>query len=166
MSILSRLFLSKPTALFCPHCEKDMAEGHDVDRCARKGMSRRFFFGIVGGAAVAAVIAPKLRVMTDDPGYDVSEVTLRYINPSLRVFADRVDAEFAAKYPKIGEAIFIRNPPRYLVTDGASLFNPAANIHAQYEGMREKLGTALANQGKKFGDDFDLGATRRLLWPS
>jgi hypothetical protein len=60
MSLLSRLFPSKPAALLCPHCEREMDDGHDVERCARKRMSRRFFFGVMGGAAVATAMAPAI----------------------------------------------------------------------------------------------------------
>lgn len=38
--------------IYCPRCEKPL-EGHDDGACARR-MSRRFFFGVVGGGIVAA----------------------------------------------------------------------------------------------------------------
>ncbi len=41
--------------VLCPHCEKDM-EGHDALACARKGVSRRVFFGIFGASAAALAL--------------------------------------------------------------------------------------------------------------
>lgn len=38
--------------IYCPRCEKPL-DGHDEGACARR-MSRRFFFGVVGGGLVAA----------------------------------------------------------------------------------------------------------------
>ncbi len=46
--------LRMSSGLICPHCEKELAE-HDQRECTRR-MSRRFFFGLMGGA-VAAVAA-------------------------------------------------------------------------------------------------------------
>lgn len=37
-----------------------MGSGHDVDACARKRMSRRYFFRVLGGAAAAVVIAKRV----------------------------------------------------------------------------------------------------------
>jgi hypothetical protein len=42
--------------LICPRCEKPL-DGHDDGGCARR-MSRRFFFGVVGGGILAAQAAP------------------------------------------------------------------------------------------------------------
>lgn len=57
---LLRGLFSSPSALVCPHCEREMEEGHSVDACARKRMSRRFFLGAIGGAAASLVVAPVL----------------------------------------------------------------------------------------------------------
>jgi hypothetical protein len=51
------LSVGGPEGLVCPRCEKALSE-HDEEACARR-MSRRYFFGIAAGAAVA-VAAPEL----------------------------------------------------------------------------------------------------------
>lgn len=68
MSLLSRLFgkTEASSEILCPHCERSMDVAHDVDACARKRMSRRYFFGIVGGAAaLLAIPHPKLHTAID-----------------------------------------------------------------------------------------------------
>lgn len=42
--------------VICPHCEKEIEEGHDMVTCARKGMSRRYFFGMLGATAAALAL--------------------------------------------------------------------------------------------------------------
>jgi hypothetical protein len=44
--------------LICPRCERSL-EGHDPKACARK-LSRRFFFGLAGGALAALAVAPEV----------------------------------------------------------------------------------------------------------
>jgi hypothetical protein len=55
---LRKLFTPKTTGLVCPRCEESL-EGHDEGACARR-MSRRYFFGVVGGGLVAAAVAPQI----------------------------------------------------------------------------------------------------------
>ncbi len=64
MSLLSRIFGNRESEILCPHCERTMEPGHDTDACARKRMSRRFFFGVMAGAAVA-VAAPQKPLLVD-----------------------------------------------------------------------------------------------------
>lgn len=141
MSILSRFFPSKLAALLCPHCEKEMAEGHNVDACAKKRMSRRFFFGVMGGAVAVAAVAPHVKL----PG------TGSYFNPVADVFGQyhgnqilttkqvtfemleilnnklvagkkttrNWERTFAKSGAKIGDTIHIRRPDKYTIT-GAS----------------------------------------------
>jgi hypothetical protein len=45
------LSVGGPQGLVCPRCEKALTE-HDEEACARR-MSRRYFFGLAAGAAVA-----------------------------------------------------------------------------------------------------------------
>ena len=41
--------------VLCPYCEKSLADGHNQDKCAQRGMSRRsfFFMGIMGASSIA-----------------------------------------------------------------------------------------------------------------
>ena len=56
MSLLTRLFGKTKTSseILCPRCERAMEADHEC----RKGVSRRHFFGMLGGAA-AAVALPR-----------------------------------------------------------------------------------------------------------
>ncbi len=45
-------------SLYCPHCERPL-EVHDGGACKRR-MSRRFFFGMLGGAVAASAMAKPL----------------------------------------------------------------------------------------------------------
>jgi len=59
MSLIHRLFgAESDAAVLCPRCERAM-EGHDEAACQRR-MSRRYFFGLVGAAAVTSVAAPSV----------------------------------------------------------------------------------------------------------
>jgi hypothetical protein len=132
MSILSRLFPSKPAALLCPHCEREMADGHDVERCARKRMSRRFFFGVMGGAAVAVAGGPHVKIPTGglfDPVENCFDAYLsrnefltieqitremlavlhRNLTASMKVNL-KFDRLFADDNSRIGDTITIRQP--------------------------------------------------------
>jgi len=40
-------------AVICPRCEKPMDERHDEKECSSKGLSRRFFFGLLGASSAA-----------------------------------------------------------------------------------------------------------------
>jgi hypothetical protein len=140
MNILSRLFPSKPVALLCPHCEREMAEGHDVDACARKRMSRRFFFGVMGGAAVAAAVAPEMGAGWEawvDGGhtlYRPSYLSIEMITAEmLRVLHNNplqgkrinrnvdlrnLDRIFADAQSKIGDTLTIRKPRDFVGQEG------------------------------------------------
>lgn len=48
--------------LICPHCERQMEPKHDC----RKGFTRRFFFGLIGGAVTAATLSP-MQALTFEP---------------------------------------------------------------------------------------------------
>ncbi len=63
MSLLNRLFGKSDASseLLCPHCERAMEAGHDVERCARKRLSRRHFLGALGGAAAALAVKPVVK---------------------------------------------------------------------------------------------------------
>lgn len=58
MSFLKSLFSSGAAGLVCPRCEKSL-EGHDEAACSRR-MSRRFFFQVAAGGAVAIAVAEPL----------------------------------------------------------------------------------------------------------
>ena len=77
MNFLQRLFQSRTEAaprLVCPHCEREMAENHDLDACARRFMSRRFFFGVVGAGVATAALAPQLAKLAEPlPGGQLVE---------------------------------------------------------------------------------------------
>lgn len=115
-----------------------MAEGHNVDACAKKRMSRRFFFGVMGGAVAAVAVAPHVKL----PG------TGSYFNPVADVFGQyhgnriltikeithemlevlhnnlvttkRIDRNheriFASRGAKIGDTLHIRKPDKYTIT--------------------------------------------------
>jgi hypothetical protein len=137
MSLLSRLFPPKPAALLCPHCEREMSEGHDVDACARKRMSRRFFFGVMGGAAVAVAVAPQIesfgdwtvQIETGPMFYGGNELlTVEQITADmLRVLRDSVAQIpqinrkwgwiFADAESKIDDTLTIRKPHQLLGQD-------------------------------------------------
>lgn len=87
MSLFSRLFgkTESSTEILCPHCERSMGAGHDVDACARKRMSRRYFFGVLGGAA--AVLAGAHA----DLSLDLDALTDRYIQPAVAALVDRIN---------------------------------------------------------------------------
>jgi hypothetical protein len=55
---LRKLLTPKTTGLVCPRCEESL-EDHDDTACARR-MSRRYFFGVVGGGLVAAAVGPQI----------------------------------------------------------------------------------------------------------
>jgi hypothetical protein len=86
MNWLSRIFgKSESTALICPHCEREMEGDHDLDACAQKRMSRRYFFGVMGGAAAAVTVASKL---PDLPAFEK-----RYLRPSMGAIGDWMDIQ-------------------------------------------------------------------------
>jgi len=89
MGIFNRLFRKSESSaeLLCPHCERSL-EGHDVDACARKRMSRRFFFGILGGAAAIAAL-PKLAIPEGEVG--MSTRFVRMYDHTTGQFVDRMD---------------------------------------------------------------------------
>lgn len=120
MSFLSRLFgkTESSAEILCPHCEKAMEQDHDVDACARKRMSRRFFFGVMGGAAVASVIVPPLAPTL----LSLDEFAGLYIQPAMIQIANSIDR-------KIGDTIRVRKPPRFIARYGMT-FNPSS-IHYQ-----------------------------------
>ncbi len=57
MGLIQRLF-GLGQGILCPNCEKPI-EGHDDSACRRR-MSRRYFFGALGGGIVTAVVAPAI----------------------------------------------------------------------------------------------------------
>ncbi len=83
-----RLFKHK--GILCPNCEKPI-EGHNDSACRRR-MSRRYFFGALGGGIAAAAIAPTIIG-------DLSE------QPSIRVIHDlsttNLDVIFQVQIDKI-----------------------------------------------------------------
>jgi hypothetical protein len=87
MGLLSRLFGKSDTSseILCPRCERPMDAEHDAEACARRGMSRRFFFGILGGATVVAAMpalpAPDVWTVTIEtgPSYEAGILTPRVI---------------------------------------------------------------------------------------
>ncbi len=138
MSILTRIFgkTEESAEILCPHCENAMAPDHDVDRCARKRMSRRFFFGTMAGAAVAvalpSVATPELAV-----GDIITIASVNAINPGgnryltineitfemLHILHDnmKVASQISAKYDqnflmrrKIGTPVTVRRPRRFI----------------------------------------------------
>lgn len=72
--------------LICPRCEKPL-EGHEDSACRRR-MSRRYFFGALGGLAVAAVAIPKVAGITSA---DVIALQLERVRPQLnKIFENTV----------------------------------------------------------------------------
>ncbi len=96
--------------IYCPHCEKPL-EGHDAGACRRK-LSRRYFFGLLGGA-VAALALPK-RVPTGglfNPFKDVPRLF-----QSSKLLTDGWPAMELWPTPKVGEVftmagVYRENPP-------------------------------------------------------
>lgn len=91
MSFLTRLFgtTATSTEILCPHCERSMDAGHDVEACARKRMSRRYFFGVLGGAAaVLAMPAGLVKAPTD---YSLSIRMIRNYDPLVDAMITRLD---------------------------------------------------------------------------
>ncbi len=138
MSLISRLFgkSDEPAEILCPHCEKAMAPDHDVDRCARKGMSRRFFFGTMAGAAVAVAL-PSVATPELEVGDIISIASVNAINPGgnryltineitfemLHILQDNMEVarQINAKYDqnflmrrKIGTPVTVRRPRRFI----------------------------------------------------
>lgn len=121
MSLLSRIFGNRDSEILCPHCERSMESGHDLEACARKRMSRRFFFGVMAGAAVA-VSAPQLIWPTspiETPGnilLTVEPIT----NEALLVLQRNLmigkqlkmnwESSFADPRDRIGDVIHVRRP--------------------------------------------------------
>lgn len=66
--------------VICYRCEKELGPNHDEERCARKGMSRRFFFGLVGASSLAlaarteGIPIPGIRVQVRAYAGDMFEV--------------------------------------------------------------------------------------------
>jgi hypothetical protein len=133
MSFLTRLFgkTQTSTEILCPHCERSMDEGHDAETCARKGMSRRIFFGVLGGAAAAVAIAPALvkpgtgglfNPIADLAGqYKGNQLlTPHFINlECLRILKGNVararplQVEYNRQMSMIAESIVLRPMPRF-----------------------------------------------------
>ena len=42
--------------IICHRCEREIDERHEVEGCAKNGMSRRFFFGLAGASAAALAL--------------------------------------------------------------------------------------------------------------
>lgn len=67
-------------AVVCYRCEKELGPDHDEERCARRGMSRRFFFGLVGASSMAlaarteGIPLPSARVQVIARAGDMFEV--------------------------------------------------------------------------------------------
>lgn len=84
--------------VICPHCEKEIEEGHDMAGCARKGMSRRVFFGIFGASAAALALRsngvplPTARVQVRAHAGDMFEVET--LNPFTLAWAVAKDKPF------------------------------------------------------------------------
>ena len=59
MNIIKRLWgkSEESAEILCPHCEHAMEPGH---KCS--AMSRRYFFGVLAGAASAAMVTPEPKV--------------------------------------------------------------------------------------------------------
>ena len=136
MGILTRLFGKSEvsTEVLCPHCEEAMGPYHDVDRCARKGMSRRFFLGGLGGLAViAAAPVPTLAEWMARPVVEVAApviatrgnqyLTLDMITHDMLAIlhnnlsrTQSINAQFQRSFGrtrKIGDTITIRKPARF-----------------------------------------------------
>lgn len=110
MSLLTRLFgkTAGSTEILCPHCERSMDAGHDAEACARKGMSRRYFFGLMGGAAAAVVVAPAL------PKYlgTVGKFNLRALQSNVRL-ARTIQRDYNRHLSMVGETTSVREPVRF-----------------------------------------------------
>jgi hypothetical protein len=93
MNFLSRLFgkSEASTEVLCPHCERSMDAGHNVDACARARMSRRCFFGLMGGAAAVLAMPPISRLSLD-------EFAARYIEPAAVQLANAIDADLFNRF--------------------------------------------------------------------
>jgi hypothetical protein len=133
MSFLSLLRGASESRLICPRCEKPL-DGHDDQACQRK-MSRRYFFGMFGAAAAAAIAAPQMAQVVDGgeaeafsrlngiiDSWNAKPLTL--LTPEaitndmlclLRarlVFADLVNRDYNSIFP-IGDTITVRPPARF-----------------------------------------------------
>ena len=86
--------------VICPHCEKEIEEGHDIAGCARKGMSRRVFFGVFGASAAALALRsngvplPTARVQVRANAGDMFEVET--LNPFTLAWAVAKDKPFSS----------------------------------------------------------------------
>ena len=51
--------------VLCPYCEKSLADGHNQDKCAQRGMSRRsfFFMGIMEQFIITGTILSPIMVI-------------------------------------------------------------------------------------------------------
>jgi hypothetical protein len=103
-----------------------MSEGHDVDACARKRMSRRFFFGVMGGAAVAVAVAPTIEqqlrehfilpAVRHDELLTIQMITaeiLEVLRGNLKTVSGiklNMDRIFANEKARIGDTLTIRKP--------------------------------------------------------
>lgn len=112
-----RIFGNRESEILCPHCEETMEEGHDLDACARKRMSRRYFFGVLaGGAALITIPEPPPLIICMD---DFSD---RYLAPAMARIASQIDrgslfnpsmnvfAQYERDRPKIVAAMKSRRP--------------------------------------------------------
>lgn len=114
-----------------------MAEGHDVDICARKHMSRRFFFGVLGGAVAAVAIAPAISKTGWEAWTEGGHIFYRPILTNqqitiemLKVLQDNLvdgkkvtrtwDKQFPKFGCKIGNAITVRKPLHFFMGQEAS----------------------------------------------
>lgn len=99
MSLLSSIksLVFPDAGLCCPRCEKPLA-GHDEAACERR-MSRRYFFGIAAGAAVAVAGAGVMTSAINTRGADlflsVEQFENLYIKPALAGLANSIDAHIS-----------------------------------------------------------------------
>lgn len=49
-----------PRAIFCYKCDRELGPDHDDERCARKGSTRRVFFGRLAVTAASAAVVAKI----------------------------------------------------------------------------------------------------------
>lgn len=119
MSLISRLFGkgSDSSEVLCPRCERAMQPGHEC-----RGLSRRFFFGALAGAA-AAVTLPQVIIEpacgSGNALLTIQAVTWEMLNVlhNNLIITRSIDRElakgFAVDGSRIGDTIEIRRPRRF-----------------------------------------------------
>lgn len=135
MTLLSRIFGNRESEILCPHCEETMETGHDLKACARKRMSRRFFFGVMAGAAVAVAVAPQAPAAIEDWTVTITAgpslmagnqlLTVEMITRECLIIlqnnlkftsteARARQLEFNRRQRKIGDTITVRRPVKFV----------------------------------------------------